>query len=90
MIIIIVTIIIIVIIIIIIIIINIIIIIINTTNITATKNIKIFRNFLKSININERYLIEKLQEVVIRCLYFIYCRRNKNWNEPNLLLMIRK
>ena len=51
----------------------------------VTKNIKTFRNFLKSININERYLIEKLQEVAIRCSYFIYCRRNKNWNEPNLI-----
>ena len=26
----------------------------------VTKNIKAFRNFLKSININKRYLIEKL------------------------------
>ena len=51
----------------------------------VTRNIKTFRNFLKSININERYLIEKLQEVAIRCSYFIYCRRNKNWNEPNLI-----
>ena len=44
----------------------------------VTENIKTFRNFLKSININERYLIEKLLEVAIRCLYFIYCRRKKN------------
>ena len=51
----------------------------------VNKNIKTFRNFLKSININERYLIEKLQEVAIRCSYFIYCRRNKNWKEPNLI-----
>ena len=51
----------------------------------VTKNIKTFRNFLKSININERYLIEKLQEVAIRCSYLIYCRRNKNWNELNLI-----
>ena len=51
----------------------------------VTKNIKTFRNFLKSTNINERYLIEKLQEVAIRCSYLIYCSRNKNWNEPNLI-----
>ena len=44
----------------------------------VTKTIKTFRNFLKSININERYLIEKLQEKAIRCSYFIYCCRNKN------------
>ena len=48
----------------------------------VTRNIK---TFLKSININERYVIEKLQEVAIRCSYLIYCRRNKNWNEPNLI-----
>ena len=51
----------------------------------VTKNIKTFRKFLKSININERYLMEKLQEVAVRCSYFIYCRRNKNWSEPNLI-----
>ena len=51
----------------------------------VTKNIKTFRNFLKSININERYLIEKLQEVAIRYSYLIYCGGNKNWNEPNLI-----
>ena len=51
----------------------------------VNKTIKPVRNFLKSININERYLIEKLQEVAIRCSYLIYCRRNKNWNELNLI-----
>ena len=51
----------------------------------VTKNIKTFRNFLKSININERYLIEKLPEVAIRYSYLIYCCGNKNWNEPNLI-----
>ena len=51
----------------------------------VTKYIKTFRNFLKSVNINERYLIEKIQEVAIRCSYLIYCRSNRNWNEPNLL-----
>ena len=51
----------------------------------VTKNIKTFRNFLKSININERYLIEKLQEAAIRCLHLIYCHRNENWSEPNLV-----
>ena len=43
----------------------------------VTKNIKTFRNFLKSININERYLIEKLPEVAIRYSYLIYCPGNK-------------
>ena len=51
----------------------------------VTKNIKTSRHFFKSININERHLIGKLQEVAIRCSYLIYCQRNKNWNEPNLI-----
>ena len=43
-------------------------------------------NFLKStININERYLIAKLQKVAIRCFYLTYYRTYKNWNKPNLI-----
>ena len=50
------------------------------------KNIKTFMNFLKStININERYLIAKLQKVAIRCFYLTYYRTYKNWNKPNLI-----
>ena len=51
----------------------------------VTKNIKTLRNFLKSININERYLTEQLQEVAIRYSYLICYHRDKNWNEPNLI-----
>ena len=42
----------------------------------------------KNVKKIKRYLIEKLQEVAIRCSYLIYCRRNKNWNEPNLIIVI--
>ena len=43
-------------------------------------------NFLKSIiNINERYLIEKLQKMAISCFYLTYYRTHKNWSKPNLI-----
>ena len=48
----------------------------------VTENVKLFRNFLKTIEINETYVIGKMQEVAIKSSYYIYCRRNKVWNEP--------
>ena len=51
----------------------------------VTENVKLFRNFLKTIEINETYVIGKMQEVTIRSSYYIYCRRNKVWNEPELI-----
>ena len=51
----------------------------------VTENVKLFRNFLKTIEINETYAIGKMQEVAIRSSYYIYCRRNKVWNEPELI-----
>ena len=50
------------------------------------RSIKTFMNFLKSIiNINERYLIEKLQKMAISCFYLTYYRTHKNWSKPNLI-----
>ena len=49
------------------------------------ENIMPFRNFLKSISMNEKYLIEELQEVAIPCSYFIYYRRNEIWNESDFI-----
>ena len=49
----------------------------------VTKNVKLFRNFLKTIEINKTYVIGKMQEAAIRSFYYIYCRRNKVWNEPD-------
>ena len=51
----------------------------------VTENVKLFRNLLKTIEINETYMIGKMQEVAIRSSYYIYCRRNKVWNEPELI-----
>ena len=51
----------------------------------VTENVKLFKNFLKTIEINETYVIGKMQEVAIRSSYYIYCLRNKVWNEPELI-----
>ena len=51
----------------------------------VTDNIKDFKNFLKKQNFDSIYVIRLLQEVSIRCSYYIYCRRNKEWIHPELL-----
>ena len=30
-------------------------------------------------------LISKIMTIAIRCTYYIFCRRNKEWNDPNLM-----
>ena len=30
-------------------------------------------------------LISKIMNIAIRCTYFIFCRRNKEWTDPNLM-----
>ena len=34
---------------------------------------------------HRRYLISKLSNTIIRTTYYIFCRRNKPWNSPELL-----
>lgn len=47
------------------------------------KSSKEFSTFLKQNNININ--MNKLCEVSLRCSYYIYCRRNKSWTQPELL-----
>ena len=45
-----------------------------------------FRNFCKNYDcINVMRMMEKLSEVAIRSSYFIYARRNKGWENPEIL-----
>ena len=30
-------------------------------------------------------LISKIMNIAIRCTYYIFCRRNKEWTDPNLM-----
>ena len=43
------------------------------------------RTLLQKLNIDDHYVINKLAEVAIRCSYKIYCKRNKDWANPELL-----
>ena len=43
-----------------------------------------FEQFLKSKDLDAKRIIPKCQEIALRASYFIYCRRNKTWSEPDL------
>ena len=44
-----------------------------------------FNKFLKDLGVNENRTIIKCMETAIRSTYFIFCRRNKEWNYPDML-----
>ena len=44
-----------------------------------------FRKLLQELEINYDRTVYKCMETAIRASYFIFCRRNKIWNEPQLL-----
>ena len=50
-----------------------------------SKNIKEMRTLLQKLNIDDYYVIKKFTEVSICCSYMIYCKRNKDWPNPELL-----
>ena len=33
----------------------------------------------------QNYVIRKDMNIAIRCTYYVFCRRNKPWNNPALL-----
>ena len=43
------------------------------------------RTLLQKLNIDDHCVINKLTEVAIRCSYMIYCKRNKDSPNPELL-----
>ena len=50
-----------------------------------TSDSKDFVKYLKSLDIDTERVIYKCMETAARCSYFIYCRRNKDWTNPDLL-----
>ena len=46
------------------------------------KAIKTFSKFLKELKLDDERIIDKWQEVAVRTSYFIYCRRRKDWTDP--------
>ncbi len=52
------------------------------------ENINDFKNFLKDLNLNPSQILDKCIETCIRCSYYIYNRRLKDWTIPELLLFV--
>ena len=47
-----------------------------------------FLQMLKDLNLNQdltHHIIMKASNIAIRCTYYTYCRRNKQWTSPDLL-----
>ena len=44
-----------------------------------------FNRYLKELKINGDHAIYKCMETIIRSSYYIFCRRNKSWTDPDLL-----
>lgn len=51
----------------------------------VTEESKRFRTVLNELLLPADYIVKKCQEVAIRSSYYIYCRRNKCWNSPDLI-----
>ena len=48
-----------------------------------------FLDMLKDLNYNpstRNYLIRKITNIAIRTTYYIFCRRDKDWESPSLML----
>ena len=47
-----------------------------------------FLDMLKDLNYNpstRNYIIQKISNIAIRTTYYIFCLRDKDWENPNLL-----
>ena len=51
----------------------------------VTRDIRMFESFLNDLCLNSDRTIIKCMEVCIRASFYIYCRRNLTWNNPDLL-----
>ena len=51
----------------------------------VTRDIRMFESFLNDLGLNSERTIIKCVEVCIRASFYIYCRGNLTWNNPDLL-----
>ena len=50
-----------------------------------------FLDMINDIGIDkkqQRYIIKKMINIAIRATYYIFCRRNRNWDSPDLKVFI--
>ena len=56
-----------------------------TLGFISKESLKQFTKLLKALDIYQDRTITKCMEVAIRATYFVFCRRNKSWPNPELL-----
>ena len=54
----------------------------------VSKHVREFKNFLNLFKCDTKRIMMCCSEVAIRCLYYIYCRRNKEWLTPEILKFV--
>ena len=54
------------------------------------RDIRMFESFLNDLGLNSDRTIIKCMEVCIRASFYIYCRRNLLWNNPDLLVDVTR
>ena len=52
------------------------------------EEISHFKNFVKGMGLDQKRVLAKCSETCIRCSYYIYNRRSKEWTLPVLLLFV--
>ena len=43
-----------------------------------------FPSMLKGLNLDDKILLKTIN-IAVRCTYYIFCRRNKPWTNPDIL-----
>ena len=51
----------------------------------SSDSLLLFLEDLKFDKPSSKYIIKKIMNISIRCSYYIFCLRNKPWNNPTLL-----
>ena len=51
----------------------------------VSKDMERFRRLLRTLEMNDKRIIKKCMEIALRATFYIYCRRNKPWNNHDLL-----
>ena len=56
---------------------------------TIYKQSKTIKDVFKNLGIDENefnHMLKKIIEIAIRCTYYVFCRRGKDWDSPNHLI----
>ena len=51
----------------------------------SSESLFLMLDDLKFDKTAQKHIIRKMMNIAIRCSYYVFCRRNKAWNNPDLL-----